>query len=72
MGVEKISVDDNFFEIGGHSLLATRVISQIREVFELELPLRKLFETPTIAGIAETISINKSNINKSELLQPKI
>ncbi|MEM6402439.1 MAG: condensation domain-containing protein, partial [Cyanobacteria bacterium P01_D01_bin.116] len=72
LGVEKISVDDNFFEIGGHSLLATRVISQIREVFELELPLRKLFETPTIAGIAETISINKSNINKSELSQPKI
>ncbi len=72
LGVEKISVDDNFFKIGGHSLLATRIISQIREVFAVELPLIKLFENPTIAGIAETISINKSNINKSELSQPKI
>ncbi|MEM6404416.1 MAG: condensation domain-containing protein, partial [Cyanobacteria bacterium P01_D01_bin.116] len=67
LGVEKISVDDNFFEIGGHSLLATRVISQIREVFEVELPLRKLFENPTIIGIAQAITTNKS-----ELSQPKI
>ncbi|MEM7555067.1 MAG: amino acid adenylation domain-containing protein [Cyanobacteria bacterium P01_A01_bin.84] len=77
LGVEKISVDDNFFELGGHSLLVTRTISQIREAFEIELPVKTFFETPTIAEIAEIIgvntsNINKSDINKSELSQPKI
>jgi amino acid adenylation domain-containing protein/non-ribosomal peptide synthase protein (TIGR01720 family) len=67
LGVEQISIEDNFFELGGHSLLATRVISQIREVFEVELLLRKLFETPTIVGIAEAITTKKS-----ELIKPKI
>ena len=46
---------DNFFEIGGHSLLATRVISRAREIFRLELPLRSLFEYPTIEALAREI-----------------
>jgi amino acid adenylation domain-containing protein len=52
---EKIGIHDNFFELGGHSLLATRLISQMRETFAVELPLRSIFETPTIAGLAEQI-----------------
>ncbi len=55
LGIKKIGINHNFFELGGHSLIATRVISQIRQVFQVELPLRYLFETPTIAGLAKEI-----------------
>ncbi|MBV6623051.1 MAG: amino acid adenylation domain-containing protein [Rivularia sp. (in: Bacteria)] len=55
LGIEKIGINSNFFALGGHSLIATRVISQIQQVFQVELPLRDLFETPTIAGLAQKI-----------------
>jgi amino acid adenylation domain-containing protein len=56
LGMEQIGVTDDFFELGGHSLLATQVISRVRRVFELQLPLRSIFETPTVAGLAVTIA----------------
>ncbi|MBC1236345.1 MULTISPECIES: non-ribosomal peptide synthetase [Nostoc] len=57
LGLNKISIHENFFALGGHSLIATCVISQIRQVFHIELPLRCLFEKPTIAGLAKEIEI---------------
>lgn len=53
--LEQISVHDNFFEIGGHSLLATQIISRVRDTYQLDLPLRRLFDAPTVASLAEII-----------------
>jgi acyl carrier protein len=54
--LDKAGIHDNFFRLGGHSLLATQVIARLRAIFNIELPLQSIFETPTIATLAEYIN----------------
>ncbi|MEO7362444.1 MAG: amino acid adenylation domain-containing protein [Gemmatimonadaceae bacterium] len=58
--LDRVSINDNFFDLGGHSLLATRIIAQIQAELSVRMPLRALFEFPTVAGLASHVSSEAS------------
>ncbi|MFD9722131.1 amino acid adenylation domain-containing protein, partial [Streptomyces sp. NPDC059076] len=55
LGVDRVGAEDDFFELGGHSLLVTRVMSRVRDTFDVEVPFGALFDAPTVAGLAATV-----------------
>jgi amino acid adenylation domain-containing protein len=72
MGLDRVGVSDNFFEIGGHSLLATLAISRVNAAFKINLPVRSLFDEPTVAGMARLLEaeLGKSHGRQAPALEP--
>ncbi|MBW4507961.1 MAG: amino acid adenylation domain-containing protein [Scytonematopsis contorta HA4267-MV1] len=68
LGIERLGITDNFFQLGGHSLLATKLVSRIREQFKITLPLRAIFEHPTVIELASEVDKLLSQSNRDEYL----
>jgi len=60
LGVDKVGIHDNFFDLGGHSLLGTQLLSRIRAAFDVQMPLKTLYDSPTVAGMADSIKRQQS------------
>jgi len=69
LDLDQVGIHDNFLDLGGNSLMATQVISRVRDAFQVELPLRSLFETPTVADLAVAIVQTQADEETARLLR---
>ncbi|NEP88100.1 MAG: amino acid adenylation domain-containing protein [Okeania sp. SIO2C2] len=72
LGIEKVGIHDNFFDLGGHSLMATQVVSRVRNTFDVELSVSQLFEEPMIAQLSSYIEAMDNNTNLSLSLAKRL
>ena len=70
LGLERVGIDEDFFALGGHSLLATRLISRIRSTLGIELAIRTLFETPSVAALCEGLNESRPGHSLLDALLP--
>jgi acyl carrier protein len=66
LNLDEVGIDDDFFEIGGHSILVTQLVSRLRVTFQIELPMRAFFESPTVAQLAKAILSQGGQGEKAE------
>jgi acyl carrier protein len=69
LGITKVGINDNFFEMGGHSILAIKVISEVREKYGADIQLKSLFENPTVEGLSEAVVAEQSNLLEDDDLE---
>lgn len=69
LAIERVGIHDNFFKLGGNSILATQLLARVRESFQVELPLRSIFETPTVAGLSVALIQNRAALIESQELE---
>ena len=75
LGVPKVAIDDNFFTLGGHSLLATRLVSRIRSATGADVPIRAIFDAPTVAELSTHVGAGSSNrpeLRRAEVLPERV
>jgi acyl transferase domain-containing protein len=68
-GLEHVGVHDNFFDLGGNSLIGIQLMARLRKKFQMELPMRHLFESPTVAGLASVIANTKVKTHDLEEIE---
>jgi hypothetical protein len=72
LGIEHLGIHDNFFELGGHSLLATRVVARVQARLGTKLPLRVMFDGPTVAELARAVkeASHEGTISEAPAIRP--